>query len=326
MTGSYLSWAKGQYQLMSYAPSLENTPELQSKKALDMEFQNLTYTDLRTVFLEKGAKTWRELPEDKMLPLSRNLAKTIPGGGLPLLQIKYNMPTTSKWGEFLPEFKPSELMPGRYMRYRGPDEPAWCRTYLELFERVWDGDTQRINSMTLRWWGPAEVRPPLIIAVSDSFLRISLVGLALYRKEFMLARRLLEIARIQYEAGKVKVKYGNDSESQSTSETGNDPEAKVAEKLRDPLDSVDAKSIARYASITISPLEILRTPGNFIYFLDKATRESIQAKLPEVNEALDRPTFTSATLALAQDDFDSFWRILQIADELKKGSAIVISH
>lgn len=312
---------------MSFAPSLEDSPELQAKKALDMEFQNLTYADLRTVFLEKGAKTWRELSEREKLPFdSRDLAKFIPGGGLPLLKMKYNLPTTSKWGEFLPEFKPSELVPGLYMRYRGTDEASWRRAYLDLFQRVWDGDTQEINFMTLRCWGPGGVHPPLKIAVSDSFLRISLVGLALYLKKFMLARRLLEIADIQHETANAKVKYGYDSEHQSTSGTGNDPEVKVAEKLRNPLDSADTKSIARYASVKISPLEILRTPGNFIYLLDKETRMNIQAKLPEVNESLDRPTFTSATLALAQGDFDSFWRILQIADEFKKGTAAIRSH
>jgi hypothetical protein len=99
--------------------------------------------------------------------------------------------------------------------------------------------------------------------------------------------------------------------------SGNDQKAEIGEKLSEPPNSGDAKTIARYASIKISHLEILRTPGNFIYLLDKATRMNKQAKLPEVNKTLDRVTFTSATLALAQDDFDSFYRILQIADQFK---------
>ncbi|KAF2741780.1 ankyrin repeat protein [Sporormia fimetaria CBS 119925] len=70
--------------------------------------------------------------------------------------------------------------------------------YLEMFQAAWDGDIEKIKSLTLTKWGPSKDFSPLAIAVQDG-RHLSPFTIAVLRGHLQTARAIVEIALAQFD-------------------------------------------------------------------------------------------------------------------------------
>jgi ankyrin repeat protein len=88
--------------------------------------------------------------------------------------------------------------------------------YLDLYEAAWDGNLQKIKSLTLALWGPENDRTPLKIAIQDTN-GFSPFAIAILRGHLDLAKAILEIAQAQYQpkeqSGRLRYSMGPNGSS-----------------------------------------------------------------------------------------------------------------
>ena len=65
------------------------------------------------------------------------------------------------------------------------------------FEAAWNGDLEKIKTLTLTWWDDEKVEPPLKIAVTDGQSN-NPFSLAFFRGHYGVAKAVLEIVQAQY--------------------------------------------------------------------------------------------------------------------------------
>ncbi|KAI0450417.1 ankyrin repeat protein [Xylaria acuta] len=127
---------------------------------------------VENALLEKGAKTFKELyPDIEFMPQSQD------DNNEKQRQTDYSLQFTFKHVKDLTSNRND--------------------AYLQLFEAAWDGDLERIKSLTLGPWGSDENEPPLKIAVSDSAGN-NPFSLAFLKGHFEAAKAILEIAQAQW--------------------------------------------------------------------------------------------------------------------------------
>lgn len=93
------------------------------------------------------------------------------------------------------------------------------------FESAWIGDLDKIKSLTLASWGPANNEPPLQIAVKC--FETSPFSVAYFRGHYDVAKAIMAIAQAQYapeEKARARYRIANDGEENSHDEdTSNKP-------------------------------------------------------------------------------------------------------
>lgn len=182
---------------------------------------------------------------------------------------------------------------------------------------VWNGDVQGIKLRTLAKWGPDNRNAPLKVSVFDWFFHNTLVLIALRRKRFDLAKMLLQIAQAQYRPKDNKVNYyvdRSDSDYNTDSDDSDRSDYFVAEETFDnTFELGDVTHIPDEARSDVTALKLLRQPTNLKPYVDRKIIEKLSgSNISTLNG-------TALTLALIEDDLDSFIKILDLADEVDPG-------
>jgi len=253
------------------------------------------------LFLAKNAKSWNELPGHDLIRTkvashlnginSKSADETL---SFDKTSIKFN-------------YTPYEEVP-----------QSQHESYLELFEMVWTGDVQGIKQRTLSRWGPQNCYKPLKVSVYESLFGTTLVMIALRHKRFDLAKLLLQIAQAQYRPKDDKVNYYVD---RNNSECGSDSGADgldyfvVQETFDNTFELGDVTHIPDEARTDVTALKVLRHPTTLAPYVDRIVIKKL------LSSKLSPTTGTTLTLALIEDDLESFVKILDLANAVDPGTS-----
>lgn len=283
----------------SPAEQKRHAEEAKVAKKAALEKQLSEFQELQAIFVAKNAKTWNELPGYDLLRMKEAShlkgIKTLAEDEKPA------------FSEQMIEFKYTHWSNVPQTKHEG---------YLELFEAVWAGDVQGIKQHTLTKWGPENKNEPLKVAVHESLFGNTLVMIALRRKQYDLARILLQIAQAQYRPKDEKTNYYVDrdnSDSDSESEAGNSDYYVAEETVDNTFELGDVTHIPDEARSDVTALKILRRPAKLGPYTDAKLIE----KLKESN--LDVSSGTALTAAVLDDDYEAFVKILDLANEVDPG-------
>jgi len=271
---------------------------MQAKKAA-IEAELAKFKALKSIFANEGAKGWNDIPEHALLqrscrPPSFPIAAAV-----------------SKFDKSHIQFKVS---------YRTKIQHSQYDSYLELYEMVWSNDLKGIKERTLTRWGPNQDKEPLKVSVSETVCGYNLVHIAIFRKRFDLARMLLQIAQAQYRPKDENVNYyvdrAYDSDYEHEEDEVEDSEATdyyiASERLDNSYELGDVTHIPDQAHSDVSPITLLKQSVKFESLLPpKDPSDGQSDRLPTEGSAL--------TLAVILEDFDSFVKILDLADEFDLG-------
>ncbi|KAM0330029.1 hypothetical protein ACHAQA_004199 [Verticillium albo-atrum] len=138
---------------------------------------------LEQMLLDKGAKTFYEAYPNVPEPEERS-------GGY-----RYHYDDESS-GEKKEEKQPVYEW---QIAFTGASDVTETRrlAYVELFEAAWNGDLEKIKSLTLQAWGKDQEEPPLKISVTDADVS-SPFSLAFLRGHRDVAKEILNIVQAQY--------------------------------------------------------------------------------------------------------------------------------
>jgi hypothetical protein len=271
-----------------------------AKKAV-LEKQLSEYQELYSLLVTENAKTWNELPGYELI---RTKEASHLNGIKALL--KDEKPSFTK-----------KMITFKYAQWS--DVPQSKHTgYLELFEAVWAGDVQGIKARTLTKWGPENKNEPLKVAVHESLFGHTLVMIALRRKRYDIARMLLQIAQAQYRPKDEKVNYYVDrdgSDCDSDSEAGGSDYYVAEETVDNTFELGDVTHIPDEARSDVTALKILRRPARLQPYIDTKLIEVLK------HSNLDVSNGTALTVAVLENDFESFVKILDLANEVDPGTS-----
>ncbi|EEP76366.1 predicted protein [Uncinocarpus reesii 1704] len=169
---------------------------------------------IEAILLEKGAKPFHKLHPGFKEKSTRQV----------------HQPSRSSY----PEEKPSEKEFSISHIFRDHDvgelsDPG----YMQLFEAAWEGDIQKVKSLTLGSWDADEKKLPLRITAKNK-RNIDPFTIAVSRGHFDLAKVILDIVEAQYtpkttvparKVYKIVVDAAEDEYSESESESGSQPES-----------------------------------------------------------------------------------------------------
>jgi hypothetical protein len=315
-TGTFIAWIERQWINLRKQKNNANeigddheTPAKRRKVGHETNYEDVKkhviteeltdYQKVRNMFEIKDAKTWNEIPGQEML---RTKQKSH-------LHDFASLTSTTTFSKALVNFRLS----GSYYELPSSQQEA----YFSLFERVWSGNVYDIKAVTLARWGLNKDNEPLKVSIYESLYGNTLVAIALQQKRFDLARMLLQIAQVQYRPKEQKVNYfiDRDDSSDNDSERSSDGSDYyiASETIDNDYELGDVTHIPDEARTNITPLQILRRQVTFSHLLDKKTRDKLSSS--NVNAF----TGTALTMALMQDDFDAFVKILDLADEFDPG-------
>ncbi|WEW58217.1 hypothetical protein PRK78_003685 [Emydomyces testavorans] len=136
--------------------------------------------NVKTILLEKGARTFRELHTEY-----KEQSKLQANDSRRGFQTNAQIVTTEQEFTITRNFYDSEL---------GVLDST---SYMQLFEAVWDGDIDKVKRLTLSSWGADQEKLPLRISVRDR-RQLTPFAIAVARGHFELARVILEIVEAQY--------------------------------------------------------------------------------------------------------------------------------
>jgi hypothetical protein len=287
---------------ISQAEVKRQDAEAKAAKTEALQKQLSEYQELQSLFVSKNAKSWNDLPGHSLIQTKEQCH---------LSGIQSNSAAeTSSFDKKSIKFN--------YAPYSEVPQ-AQHEAYLELFEMVWTGDVQGIKLRTLAKWGPENRNEPLKVSVFESLFGNTLVMIALRHKRFDLAKMLLQIAQAQYRPKDDKVNYYVD---RAGSDYGSDSDTDgsdyfVAQEISDnTFELGDVTHIPDEARSDVTALKLLRHPTKLGHLVD-----------PKVSEKLSSPnlgsiTGTALTLALVEDDLDSFIKILDLANDFDSGTSL----
>ena len=273
--------------------------EIKQKVAKDTSISKLLdcYKQLQLIFQKEHAKSWNDIPKHAVIRTNAKTGLATSQGNRDSLSFD---PTTI-------QFKLTDYT------YIPEDQRG---AYLELYEMVYAGDVQGIKKRTLSRWGPDDSKAPLKVSISDSITGSTLIMVALSRKQHKLAKMLLDIANAQYDPSKNKTQFYVDRDDYSDDGSESDPEYYISsEKIDDSFELGDVTHIPEEAHIDIKPIDLLRRPGKIRPLADA----QMDKKLSDTNLA---STGNAATLALIENDFESYVKILDLADEYDPGNLL----
>jgi hypothetical protein len=278
---------------------IQQEADFKDQKKVAVTKQLEEYQQLQTLFASKDAKTWNEIPDQELM-------RTADKCHLQGFQISA---ATRPFDQTLINF--------RFNSYYS-DVPSSKRdAYLSLFAMVWSGNVHEIKAMTLTRWGPNNENEPLKISVGESLFGYTLVMIVLQQKRFDLAKMLLQIAQVQYRPKEEKVNYFIERDDDSDNDSECDSEGSEyyigTETVDNSYELGDVTHIPDEARSEITPLQLLRRQAKFLNLIDAETRRLLSSLNPRCDSG------TALTLALIQDDFDAFVKILDLADEFDSG-------
>ena len=248
-------------------------------------------------FVFKNAKSWNDLDgHDKI----RNASPVHLAGYL-----------ESLGNQSLKTAKTNLRFQSKKHRANAADQDA---AYLELFELVWRGDIAGIKSRTLSRWGPDGRNEPLQIAVWETTYGVTPVMIALRQKRFDLARMLLQIAQVQYRPKDQNVNYYVERDDPEEIYSDAESDASEFHISGEAIDNIyelgDVTSIPDQAKSDMSALQFLRKS---LTRLSRFISSAVQKRLATHKLA---DSGTVLTLAVIENDFGSFVKILDLAGEL----------
>jgi hypothetical protein len=184
--------------------------------------------------------------------------------------------------------------------------------YGDLYELVWSGDVAEVKNRTLHRWGPDNINEPLKVSAYDSQFDNTLINVALYQKRFDLARMVLQIAKAQYRAPEnVKYFVARDHDSDDSNQESDGSEFFIDSQQVDIYELGDVTHIPDQARSEISPLKLLRHQVKIADLIDNNMREKLKK--------LNVESGTALTIALIEDDFELFVKLLDLANEFDPG-------
>jgi len=316
--GSFLKWISHQWKsqtaslpylddnvdgspnLLTDSTRTQEELQLMEAKKAAIEVELAKYKELQSIFANKGAGSWNDIPENTLLQRSGR-PRSFPVAA-----------ATSKFDKSDIKFKVS---------YRTTIQNSQYDSYLELYEMVWSNDVKGIKERTLTRWGPNQDKEPLKVSVSETVCGYNLVHIALFRKSFDLARMLLQIARAQFRPKDENVNYyvarTYDSDYEREEEEIEDPEDTdyyiATERVDNSYELGDVTHIPDEAHSDIFPVALLKQSIKFerLLALEDRAREGQSDPLPTEGPAL--------TLTVILDDFDTFVKILDLVHEFDPG-------
>jgi hypothetical protein len=280
-------------------PAMERESDsLSDAKATAFNTELGCYQQLQQYFESKHAKKWDELPGHKTL-----LTKTVD-----LLDaVKTSAPAN---------------VPNLDFRFRHNNQvipESETPAYRELFEMVWSGDIQGIKARTLTRWGADPKNAPLKVSVYDDLYQNTLVMVALQRRRFDLAKMLLQIAKAQYRPKAERVnyfvdEYHADEDSDLDSDTDESDYYIGSDNIDDTFELGDVTHIPEEARSEVAPVHLLCHPTRIAGLISPSVHKTLWSRDCKVEIC------TPLTLALIDDDFESFVKILDLANEFDSGT------
>jgi hypothetical protein len=252
---------------------------------------------IREVFVSKNARSWSDLPGHNLL---------VNSGEVHLAGFPLGLPTEQFPSKMKP--KPTFSVMRASSGYRRATEEQQDGL-LELFEVVWRGDVQAIKTQTLGRWGPDKKKDPLPVAVATQGMGITLIMVALKQKRIDLVKLILQIAKAQFRPKDAKVNFYVERNEYSEDEDEDGDYYIASETIDDTFELGDVAQIPDEARSDVSPLDLLRRS---ITMRTKLIDEKSLGKLQKHNLA-NQPA--ALTLTIIEDDFDTFVKLLNLADE-----------
>ncbi|KAH7088003.1 hypothetical protein FB567DRAFT_329745 [Paraphoma chrysanthemicola] len=254
--GTYAHWstkvqiadAKSNYakELKAYEDWVATDKEPRGTKEKKEAAQTVLseFEALEAELIRRGAKTFKELYPDVKL-----LDQHYYGG---------------------PSFEPVPPKPWNpVLSFQVPDLTDDQREgYTKLFQACWDADLATIKELTLTVWGNSQ--SPLRIAVRDSH-QFSPFSIAVLRKNFDLARAVLEIAHAQYapEDQSAHAKHSIKPDEDDESSTGDDDEIQIYPEIVDDRYTIEnIGEIQNQVKSDVKPLMLISWPCPVYQFLE----------------------------------------------------------
>ncbi|CUS09476.1 unnamed protein product [Tuber aestivum] len=259
------------------------------------------FEETEKVLVEAGAKTFEELYPDRMpVPPAVQPTPTIPppglfnqgGGGL------FGSPTTPH--AFAVPFQVSI-----------PCEKGTLERYSELFNAVWKGDQETVKTLTT---GPSGEPPMPALQISVTSRGWTTLWIAVHRRDYAMARLILEIVKSQYEEprkkqarGAVRINIPGD-----TDDDDDDSGHYFQDAGDEDFTIEDTGAVSDFVKCSVSPYDfICQGPPQ----LDELLGEEEEASLRKQNLFRWLEQWTILSLSIYKDDPELFEFILSAVEE-----------
>ncbi|EON97988.1 putative ankyrin repeat protein [Phaeoacremonium minimum UCRPA7] len=226
-----------------------------------------TFEKVEAEILARDGKTFDELhPDFKNMPDVPKIDKTQKTGGKYEYEFKF--------------FGVTDVTEARMAKY------------IELFEASWEGDLEKIKSLTLQSWDKENNEPPLQIAVNEK-QGSTPFSLALLRGHLHVAKAILEIVHAQYsptdkDAVRYDMEKDNDYESDCYSDSAsNDGEIEIySHKVDEQATIENIGQVSMQVKSHIKPQAFMAWETPTFTFRDGKVEETDDKKLSPLNFAI----------------------------------------